>query len=159
MILSKSSLSHVLSCNLIYLSHWKYWNPHLLVYWKMVRSFSVCDLEPKKKTKSECRQFYWTPCTVYLTRPRLRRAAAQPPVNVMSCSISCPPPPPPAGAGLIQGIIDQPAGTGHLSAGKSLMIVSCFSSQYHLSNWLRVILPFSQCKAGKAIYRIVGGGF
>ena len=28
----------------------------------MVRSFSVCDLEPEKITKSKCRQFYGTPC-------------------------------------------------------------------------------------------------
>ena len=28
----------------------------------MVRSSSVCDMEPEKTTKSQCRQFYWTPC-------------------------------------------------------------------------------------------------
>ena len=40
----------------------EFWNPHLLGYWKMARSSSVCALEPENITKSECRQFYWTPC-------------------------------------------------------------------------------------------------
>ena len=30
----------------------------------MARSSSVCAVEPENITKSECRQFYWTPCKI-----------------------------------------------------------------------------------------------